>query len=105
MGCESYKRRLAYSVTVRISAQNNFILLLKSFITRVLEYKAILNRQTKFVCVAMCSLVMSLCSCDVINPLMAVAAIWRFEVITRTVICLNPADMYLYAFQCLMRLF
>ena len=33
-----------------------------------------------------------------INPFMAVAAIWRFEVITRTAVCLNPADMYLYAF-------
>ena len=39
------------------------------------------------------------------NPLMAVAAIWRFEVITRMAVCLNPADMYLYAFQCSMRLF
>ena len=40
-----------------------------------------------------------------INPLMAIAAIWRFEVITRAAVCLNPADMYLYAFQCSMRLF
>ena len=39
------------------------------------------------------------------NPLMAVAAIWRFEVITRAAVCLNPADMYLYAFQCSMCLF
>ena len=44
-GSEAYKRRLAYSVTVRISA-------LKSFITKVLEYKG-LNR-IKFVCIAMC---------------------------------------------------
>ena len=28
------------SVTIRISAQNNFMLLLKHFITKVLEYKA-----------------------------------------------------------------
>ena len=42
---------------------------------------------------------------SVFNPLMAVAAIWRFEVITRAAVCLNPADMYLYAFQCSMRLF
>ena len=41
----------------------------------------------------------------IVNPLMAVAAIWRFEVITRAAVCLNPADMYLYAFQCSMRLF
>ena len=40
MGCEAYKTRLAYSVTIRISAQNNFMLLLKHFITKVLEYKA-----------------------------------------------------------------
>ena len=40
-----------------------------------------------------------------VNPLMAVAAIWRFEVITRAAVSLNPADMYLYAFQCSMRLF
>ena len=30
-GCEAYKRRLAYSVTVRISAQNNIMLLFKTF--------------------------------------------------------------------------
>ena len=47
----------------------------------------------------------SLCKQLKINPLMAVAAIWRFEVITRAAVCLNPADMYLYAFQCSMRLF
>ena len=39
-------KRLAYSVTVSILAQ----LLLKSFITKVLEYKA---GRIKFVCVAM----------------------------------------------------
>ena len=38
------------------------MLLLKHFITKVLEYKAGLNRRIKFVCIAMCSLVMSLCS-------------------------------------------
>ena len=40
--------------------------LLKSFITEVLEYKAGLNKRIKFVCVAMCSLVMSLCSRDLL---------------------------------------
>ena len=64
MGCETYNTRLAYSVTIRISAQNNFILLLKHFITKVLEYKMGLKGRIKFVCVAMCSLVMSLCSRD-----------------------------------------
>ena len=54
----------AYSVTIRISAQNNFMLLLKHFITKVLEYKEGLTRIIKFVCVALCSLVMSLCSHD-----------------------------------------
>ena len=58
---EAYKTRLANSVTIRILAQNNFMLLLKHFITEVLEYKA---GRIKFVCVAMCSLVMSLCSRD-----------------------------------------
>ena len=38
-GCGAYKRRLAYSVTVRIF---NFILLLKSFI---MKYKASLNKR------------------------------------------------------------
>ena len=43
------------------------MLLLKHFITKILEYKAGLNRRIKFVCVAMCSLMMSLCSRDVIK--------------------------------------
>ena len=34
----------------------------KSFITKVLK----VNRRIKFVCIAMCSLVMSLCSCDLL---------------------------------------
>ena len=38
----------------------------KSIITKILEYKACLNRRIKFVCIAMCSLVMSLCSCDLL---------------------------------------
>ena len=38
----------------------------KSFITKVLKYKAGLNRRIKFVWVAMCYLVMSLCSCDLL---------------------------------------
>ena len=64
MGCKAYKTRLAYNVTIRISAQNNFIPLLKHFVTKVLEFKLGLNRRIKFVCVAMCSLVMNLCSRD-----------------------------------------
>ena len=36
------------------------------FITEVLEYKASLNRRNEFACVAMCSLVMSLCSHDLL---------------------------------------
>ena len=40
------------------------MLLLKHFITKVLEYKASLKGRIKFVCIAMCSLVMSLCSRD-----------------------------------------
>ena len=61
---KGYKTRLAYSVTIRILAQNNFMILLKHFITKVLEYIAGLNGRIKFVCVAMCSSVMSLCSHD-----------------------------------------
>ena len=38
--------------------------LLKYFITTVLEYKAGLNTRSKFVCIAICSLMMSLCSRD-----------------------------------------
>ena len=56
----------ANSVTIRISAQNNFMLLLKHRITKVLEYTACLKGRIKFVCVAMCSLVMSLCSRDLL---------------------------------------
>ena len=40
------------------------MLLLKHFVTKVPEYKAGLKRRIKFVCIAMCSLVMSLCSRD-----------------------------------------
>ena len=58
MGFEAYKRRLAYSVVV-------VILLVKRYITKVLEYKGDLNKIIKFVCVAMYSLVMSLHSCDI----------------------------------------
>ena len=45
-------------------AQNNFMLLLKRFITKVLEYKAGLKGRIKFICIAMGSLVMNLCSRD-----------------------------------------
>ena len=43
------------------------MLLLKHFITKVLEYKAGLKGRIRFVYVAMCSLVMNLCSRDVIK--------------------------------------
>ena len=43
-GFEAYKRRLAYSVTVGILALNRFILLVKSYITKVLEYKGDLKQ-------------------------------------------------------------
>ena len=58
---------LTYSVTVRLLAQNNFILLLKSFIIKVLEHKADLNGKIKFVYVALHSLVISLCSHDAVS--------------------------------------
>ena len=49
MGSEAYKRILAYStsVAVKISAQNKTTF--KSFITKVLEYNASLNRTTYIV--------------------------------------------------------
>ena len=62
MDSEAYKTRLAY-ITERISAQNNLMLLLNIL---SLKYKADLNRRIKFVCVAMCSLVMSPCSRDLL---------------------------------------
>ena len=40
------------------------MLILKHFITKVLECKAGLKGRIKFVCIAMCSLVMTLCSRD-----------------------------------------
>ena len=55
---------MANSVAIRILAQNNFMLLLKHFIIEVLEYKVGLKGRIKCVCIAMCSLVMSLCSRD-----------------------------------------
>ena len=57
------KRRLAYSVTARVLALYKVL---------SLKYKAGLNR-IKFVCVAMCSLMMSLSSHDL--PVMSLIAI------------------------------
>ena len=61
----------------------NFILFLflytafKSFVTQVLEPKAGLNRRIKFICVAKCSLVMNLCSCDLlVTPMHGCARGW-----------------------------
>ena len=56
-------KELAYSVTVRIQYKTT----LRSFITKVLQYKVGLNRRIKFVCIAMCSAVMNVCSCDSIK--------------------------------------
>ena len=67
MGCGAYKRRLAYSVTE--FQHKTTLYYFQKFITKVLEYKAGLNRRIKFPCVAMCSLVMSLCSHDLLVTL------------------------------------
>ena len=40
MGGEAFKRRLAPSVAVLIAAWNNFVVLLKGVITKVLKYVA-----------------------------------------------------------------
>ena len=61
MGCEGYKTKLAYSTSVAVRISTLCYVLLESFIIEVL---AILNRRIKFVCIPMCSLVMSLCSHD-----------------------------------------
>ena len=50
MGGEAFKRRLVHSVAVAITAQNNFVPLLKSFIVITLKCKACLK--TKFKCVS-----------------------------------------------------
>ena len=55
------------SVVLIIMAQNNFILLLKSFIANVLKCKGRLTINYKCMCVTMCSLGMSLFSRDYIK--------------------------------------
>ena len=67
MGGETFKRRLVHGVALIIMAWNNFVPLLKSFITDVLKYKARLKTKFKCVSVTMCSLVMSLFSHDYIK--------------------------------------
>ena len=42
------------------------MLLIKSFISKVLEHKAGLITRIKFICIAMCSVVMNLCSRDLL---------------------------------------
>ena len=74
------------SLTVTL---NDFLLVHSSIMIIILEDTHLVSLKTR----------------EVFNPLMAVAAIWRFEVITRAAVCLNPADMYLYTFQCSMRVF
>ena len=62
---DAFKRRLDFSYTVIISAlNNNFLLLLKSYITKALEYKGDLNFKNQlYVLLSMYFLVMSPCSC------------------------------------------
>ena len=52
---------------------------IKSFITKVLKYKASLIKGIKFVCVAMCSLVMSLCSCDLLMTSLINYSVWYLD--------------------------
>ena len=66
-GGKAFKRRLVHYVLLIIMAQNNFVLLLKSFIANVLKCKARLKSNFKCVCVTLCSLVMSLFSRDYIK--------------------------------------
>ena len=64
MGDEAFKRRLGALI---IMARNNFVLLLKSFITNGLKFKSHLEAKFKCVCVTMRFLVMSLFSRDYIK--------------------------------------
>ena len=66
-GSEAYKRRLVYGVVFIIIAYNSFVPLLRSFIANVLKCKACLESNFKCVCVTMCSLLLSLFSCDYIK--------------------------------------
>ena len=50
-------KRLAYSITVISILLHSKV----TYITKALEYKACLNTAFKYVCIDMCSLVMSLC--------------------------------------------
>ena len=56
-GYEAYKTRLAYNITIRILAHATF-----TYITKILEYTV--EELNLYALLAMCSLVMSLCSCD-----------------------------------------
>ena len=58
MSNKAFKRMLAFSFTVGLK---NFLLLLKSFTTKVLEYKTILKFKKLFVCITTHLLVTSPC--------------------------------------------
>ena len=59
-GGEAFEWWLVHIVALIIMAKNNFVSLLKSFIANGLNCEARLKTNFKFVCIAMCSLVMSL---------------------------------------------
>ena len=61
-----FKKKLVHSIVVAIVAQNNFVIMLNSFITNVLKCKACLKAKFKCASVTMHSLVMSPFSCDFI---------------------------------------
>ena len=51
MHSDAFKRRLAFSFAVIILALNNFLLQLKGFITKALEYKAVLKfKNNLYIC-------------------------------------------------------
>ena len=64
---EAFQRRLVHGFALIIMAFYNFVLLLKSLIANVLKCKARFKSKFKCMCVAMCSLVMSLFSRDYIK--------------------------------------
>ena len=68
MGSKAFNRRLVHSVMLAsIMALRNSILFLKNYIASELKYIASLSIKFEFVCVTMCTLVMSVFSHDFRN--------------------------------------
>ena len=66
------KTRLGSSFTVRISALNNFVIVLNSFICKILKYKAGIILKFKVVYITTGTLVMYCYSCDLRRAIITV---------------------------------